>query len=432
MFGLIKKEKKQRMIKTVCVHVLTILITVVYTQKIFAEDYRIEQINNEKIQTINFHPIDWPLAPPVIELNRGERLLLNFDFLEAAPKNFMYRIIHCKPNWEVSDIHFFDYAQGIDLDFIFDFQISRGQYLKYVNYSLVIPNENIQLKFSGNYALVVYDEDEKHIAFTKKFFVVERDVSIQANVKFSSVVSKDRTHQEVDFHVIPLPKISFNELTNSIQSIVVKNYAWNTASISLKPLYIRHNKIDYDYDDINNFEGGNEYRNLDLKNLNATNNNIERIFVRNDTPRVELIVDIPRYNKPYLNQPDINGRRLTKVQDPIFDQDIDAEYLMVRFRYYATNLSRDNLYIIGEFSNREIHDDFHIRNVGKNSYAREVILKQGFYNYMYITDENTGPTLAFTEGNYSETENEYTILVYYQKPGDFYHKLVGFESLKFP
>jgi hypothetical protein len=54
------------------------------------------------------------------------------------------------------------------------------------------------------------------------------------------------------------------------------------------------------------------------------------------------------------------------------------------------------------------------------------ILKQGIYNYQFKSKNPSNTTL---EGNYSQTENSYEILVYFQKPGTRYDALVGYTSV---
>ena len=58
------------------------------------------------------------------------------------------------------------------------------------------------------------------------------------------------------------------------------------------------------------------------------------------------------------------------------------------------------------------------------------LLKQGYYSYAYATrdlrNKEAKSNAAFTEGNYWETENEYTVLVYYRSFGGRHDELVGY------
>jgi hypothetical protein len=56
-----------------------------------------------------------------------------------------------------------------------------------------------------------------------------------------------------------------------------------------------------------------------------------------------------------------------------------------------------------------------------------MLLKQGYYNYVYAFLENRSQVgdLTFLEGSFWQTENEYTIYVYHRQQGDSWDQLVG-------
>mgnify|MGYP003393098406 CR=1 FL=1 len=60
-------------------------------------------------------------------------------------------------------------------------------------------------------------------------------------------------------------------------------------------------------------------------------------------------------------------------------------------------------------------------------FVESPLLKQGFYNYAYqVIDRTTGETeLAGLEGNWYETSNQYTILVYFRTFGDRYERFMS-------
>ena len=63
-----------------------------------------------------------------------------------------------------------------------------------------------------------------------------------------------------------------------------------------------------------------------------------------------------------------------------------------------------------------------------NAYVADIPLKQGFYNYAYVTVPKRGdkiPNMSELEGDWYETENQYTILVYYRPFGARYDQLMG-------
>ena len=59
-------------------------------------------------------------------------------------------------------------------------------------------------------------------------------------------------------------------------------------------------------------------------------------------------------------------------------------------------------------------------------YESVIKLKQGFYNYKYVTvDRNNEIIYGKIDGNFDETENEYNVIVYYRNYGERYDRVVG-------
>jgi len=56
-----------------------------------------------------------------------------------------------------------------------------------------------------------------------------------------------------------------------------------------------------------------------------------------------------------------------------------------------------------------------------------MLLKQGWYNYVYSFVRNGGINEAseLFEGSHYETENDYTVIVYYRNPRGRYDRVLG-------
>lgn len=57
----------------------------------------------------------------------------------------------------------------------------------------------------------------------------------------------------------------------------------------------------------------------------------------------------------------------------------------------------------------------------ENIFWKDVILKQGAYNYQYVVEGSN----SIIEGNYYETDNEYDVYIYYHPNGARYDRLLG-------
>ncbi len=72
-------------------------------------------------------------------------------------------------------------------------------------------------------------------------------------------------------------------------------------------------------------------------------------------------------------------------------------------------------------------------NAEQGVYEKTINLKQGFYSYTYVTKDagnrNATASVEQTDGNYWETENDYTILIYYRSLAGRHDELVGVANI---
>ena len=66
-------------------------------------------------------------------------------------------------------------------------------------------------------------------------------------------------------------------------------------------------------------------------------------------------------------------------------------------------------------------------NKRTKSYQTKLLFKQGFYNYKYVllTKDNSVDNYTI-EGSHYQTENNYTVLVYYKPYGTRYTQVIGY------
>ena len=71
-------------------------------------------------------------------------------------------------------------------------------------------------------------------------------------------------------------------------------------------------------------------------------------------------------------------------------------------------------------------------NEATESYAGQALLKKGYYNYLYALVPKAHPgTLDFSEieGDWHETENDYTILIYWRPFGERYDRVAAVKTV---
>ncbi len=413
---------------------ISLLITIPSYTQVFED-----RTFNPNIHTVLLYRTGAELSPPVINFNSGEQLTLSFDDLAAGYNSWQYTFIHCNADWTPTDLWQNEYLNGYTDDYIRDYTSSFNTLQPYTNYSIQIPNENISFRIPGNYILKVYPEGEPdNPAFTRKILVLERRVAINAHVRPSSLIEERFTHQEVAFSIIN-QNYTINEPYRQLKVVVLQNMRWDIAKYNIAPLMLRDGEIDYQYTDGTiSFEGGDEFRYFDIKSLRYNSERVRAIEMRNNMYFVDLMHDRPRAFRPYITEQDINGKFLIKSDDAN-DSSNEAEYAWVNFFIpFELPFPDGNMFVTGGFNNWKTDSSVTPErgrmkyNYARQGYEARVLLKQGYYNYLYaFADNKTGSIdLAQAEGNHAETGNSYTILVYYREQGDRFDKLIAVEILE--
>ena len=127
----------------------------------------------------------------------------------------------------------------------------------------------------------------------------------------------------------------------------------------IQPNFVKNNELVYDHDEDNLFEGGNEFRGIDLKNLKFKPSMIEDVVVEKDKYyHVYLMDDEPRSYLRYSTMEDINGKFLIKKDDAL-NTDIEADYLYVHFSLpYDMPETNGDIYIFGQLTDWQLNEDY--------------------------------------------------------------------------
>ena len=399
---------------------------------LLAEVPAIDAIYNPLIKTVQFYPkLGTTISPPIIQLFSNDELILEFDELSGEANSYYFKIIHCNADWTVSNLRSIQFVRDFNETFIQDRQFSISTKTEFTHYSCFMP----PMLVSGNFLVKVYEEgNEDHVMLTRRFNVVENRISIIGNVGFPNNTSKVRTHQMLNFKI----DYSIYNIVNpaaQLKVIVRQNFVWETATLPLPPLYIMEDAklLDYSfYNDETTFPGGNEYRYFDMRSFNFRGFNVGRVVKQELSTYVLLGIDNTRNSSMYILWEDLNGKFTTENYET-GGKRLEADYAKVNFMLESAELEDANVYVYGALSNWELAPENRmVYNAEKKAYEAQLFLKQGIYNYRYFVkglketkDEN------YFEGNYSAAENQYDILVYYRIPGEFYDRIIGYQSYRY-
>ena len=374
------------------------------------------------IKSIELRPLAVNEYAPIVRL--GNALILKFDDLEGDQKQYSYKIEHYDYNWHKSNLNSTEYLSGFSNDWIRNFENSFNTIQGYTHYELRLPNDNMRIKISGNYVISVLNEEDE-IVFTRPFIVYQAQTDVGVSVHRSRDIAFINTKQNIQF-TINHPNLLINNPSLEIKVAVYQNYDWNSVQKNIKPQFIRGNQLLYKYGSNVNFWGGNEFLFFDTKQIRGATNNIARSEL-NDTFNTYLYTDEERLHQPYTYYPDINGNFVLRTTDTD-DINLEGDYSWVHFSLETfENIDTDTIYIYGDFNDWQLTDENKmVYDEQTKLYHGKLQLKQGFYNYQYVTANDQGRINNHAiEGSFYQTENMYTVIVYYKPIGSRYQQVIG-------
>ena len=386
---------------------------------------QVEQtIEPEYIRTIEFKGSSLQSTLPIIEL--GQKLQLSFDDIIGNEADYFYTIEHFNFDWTPSDLSKGEYLDGFDDVRIETYENSFNTLQLYSNYKLNIPNrETRAIKKSGNYLLRIFNDDGE-IVFSRKFMVLERLLSVEVEIKRSRKIKNIDQQQVVQFK-INAPSLLLINPKQNVKTLVIQNNNLKTAITNLKPQYTIGSELIYRYDQEAAFWGGNEFLFFDNKDIRSATNGVRSVAL-NELYENFLYTNIDRSVRPYTYNPDINGDFRVRNLYASQNQNIEADYVLMHFnlQHYGS-LGDKEIHIYGNFNNWTIDQTTYMAyNEKTDTYQNARLFKQGFYNYKYVMVNRDGSVeQGPISGNFWQTENQYTVLVYYRAPGSRFDRLLG-------
>lgn len=440
-----------------------------FVTKTIGQEYNFNFTNSvydEYIRSVQFTTNDLISNFPVISLKSNEVIYLRFDDLINEEREYRYRIIHCDKDWSQSKLRDYDFLNGFNDERLRDYEYSESTRVQFINYKLVIPNDDINFNVSGNYILVIYEETIDRPVLTRRFVVSEKVAQVR-NTNYVNVGGQYQTNQNFQFEATINETLIGDPLVE-LNMMVIQNDNWNSAVLKHPNIFeTSRSKARFSNLGIFDFKGLAEYREFDTRGLQFVRRGVQRIERNPKYYDVLLTHAASRRNKPYMVSFDFNGKFLIDNLDRLSSlsasgtqatgdvlinsfvnqndvskirgdlsrssgEKINAEYTNVIFTLENIDDLRpgEEVYILGGLNDWEPREEFRLKPSENGSYlTTEVLLKQGYYNFMFgILQEDGTIDYERLEGSWFDTENDYHCLVYYRGFGGLYDRVLGFSS----
>lgn len=410
-----------------------ILLTTILAGSLTGKAQLIEAIYQPNIKTAQLFTSNNQLGYPVLSLNGSDKLELHFDDLDANVKNYSYTYQLCNADWTPALLSTFDFIKGFSYQRVNTYRISSVAFTRYTHYQAVLPDNNCAPSRSGNYILKVFlNGDTSRVAFTKRFLVLDNQTTITAQIQQPFNGEIFRTWQKIPFQVQLSDRLQVMNHLQQIKVVILQNNRWDNALINVRPTFFSGKKLDFNTEDQIVMPGGKEWRWLDLRSFRLQSDRVAKVNYGRTSTEIFVKPDVDRSTQRFVYYRDINGMYTIETTESI-NPYWQTDYATVHFTYIPIEnvpFANKDLFLIGRLTDYNLNDSAKmVFNNETRVYERTLFLKQGYYNYNYVTidqgDAKRAASYESTEGNFWDTENDYTILVYYKALAGRADELVG-------
>jgi hypothetical protein len=388
-------------------------------------------IYDNNIHTVQFYSYGDQGSMPIYKLNSTDRVELHFDDIDTHVKSYYYAYQLCDYNWQPVNVSSFDFMKGFTQQRITNYRLSSLANTRYIHYQAILPESSSMPTRSGNYLIKVFlDGDTSKTVFTRGLLVLSSNSSISTKVIQPFTPGTYNTHQHIKF-TVNLDGVSAANASQQVKVVVLQNHRWDNAQGNVLPTFVRNNSLEYSNENAFVFPGEKEWRWLDLRDFRLLSDRVDSA----NTKRTEIYVkpDVDRTSQRYAYYADLNGDFIISTYENI-NPLWQGDYANVHFKFATPDrkpFAGKDLYLIGQLTDYSYNENTKMHfNAEKGYYENTRFLKQGYYSYGYtLIDQNNPANRTSLDGNYWETENSYTILVYYRSFTDQADYLVGVSKI---
>ena len=395
-----------------------------------------DRVYAQNINNVKLYLEGNSLAYPVWKVNSNNRMELHFDDMDPEVHNYSYTFQLYNADWTPANISPFDYLSGFSQQRITNYRFSSIAAVKYVHYQVTLPDRNCMPSRSGNYLLKVFaDGDTSKLLFTRRVLVTEDLLPIAVLVQQPFNGQYFRTHQKVQF-TVNTSKLNLLNVIQQLNVCILQNNRWDNYLHNIKPTFMRPGSLEFNTEQDAIFPAGREWRWLDLRSFRLQSDRVDHADYSGNKTAIFVKPDVDRLQQRTVFYRDNNGQYYNEAIESI-NPLWQADYATVHFSFIPPGkipLAGKDLYLFGELTNYGDAPAAKMTyNEDKGVYETSLFLKQGYYDYCYVTvdQQASGFKASFdlTEGNSWDTENNYTILVYYRSLSDRADRLIGLTSI---
>ncbi|GJQ61498.1 MAG: hypothetical protein SCALA702_05510 [Melioribacteraceae bacterium] len=354
------------------------------------------------------------------------RINISFDVESEQIPNMDIIFRFCDKNWKpYSALEFQNRLNNIDRNLAFE-SLPAGVAGADYYFNGYYPSSEVTFPFSGHYIFeIVNTYNHNEVYEYGKFFVVDQIVELSVEIMDERFDDRNSFPFKLDeVHKITtafsLPDGYFN---NQIEEVrIYQNKVLEEPYVIRRDDYGRNRYFEWDGANRMKFIAkdvipGNEYRQIDIRKASK--------YPAPDAKAHFGGFDQSRF---YSRAKRDNNGGFTLISP----KNAEGDYLNVKFELQLPKPIDEDIFLTGSFNFWELWPIYKMEKKD-DFYSIEIPLKRGVYDYQYVTgylrdDEIINPDRVAIEGNFWETNNEYSVFLYYRTTElGGYDKIIGFE-----
>lgn len=369
-------------------------------------------------------------ALPVLQLNGHDVMHISFDELSHNYKRFTYHVEPCNPDWTPTEGLFdADWLEGINDQPIDEYDNSINTSVLYTNYAFDFPNEQTNVRISGNYRLHIVDDETQEDAAVVEFRVLEPITNVGLGVTTNTDIDLNGRYQQVNM-TVKLNGLKVTRIDEELQTFVMQNGREDNMKVNIKPNYITPQAFQWEHNRRLIFDAGNEYHKFEVLDPRHLSMGLADVMWDKETNTWHAVPYPCEQRRSYLYDEDTDGAFLLRNSDN-YDAERTSEYVYVHyFLKPLREYSDAHIVLNGRWTTEPLDNYIMQYDEAEQVYKLTVMQKLGYYNYQLLLMDYDGTTHTLPEeGSFFETENKYQALVYYKATSERAWRLVGFQEI---
>lgn len=262
---------------------------------------------------------------------------------------------------------------------------------------------------SGNRVVVLREVATDKVRLIRRCVFVEDLAHIEL-APSNALPASDRPHVQAVDITAHCPMLPIGDPFTEVEVVLLKDHLWEGA-LHARPELMNANEIRFPRPTAR-FEGGNEWRTIDLTDLREGMHGVERMAPDGAIPLITLVPDERRSIQRYHEREDHNGAFVPSGADRC------APLVAVNWRLSLdAPFAEGKVYVIGGFSDGRCLPEYRcLWDDEDRSYRALGLVPRGRVDYAYavLHDGSPIPDLAAVEGSHARTENELLALLYWK------------------